>query len=105
VAIKALSIVYAVLFGFASGSNISLTPVCVGQLCSTNVYGRYYATCYTVVSFSTLTGIPIAGAILQATGGKYYAVVVWTAVCYIVSSGCFVWSRSLQVGFKVGVKF
>jgi MFS family permease len=104
-AIKALSIVYAVIFGFASGSNISLTPVCVGQLCDTNVYGRYYATCYTIVSFSTLTGIPIAGAILQASGGRYYGVVIWTAVCYVVSSGCFVWSRSLQVGFKVGVKF
>lgn len=46
-----LMCVYAVLFGFASGSNISLTPVCVGQLCRTESYGRYYATCYTVVSF------------------------------------------------------
>ncbi|KAL1795386.1 hypothetical protein ACET3X_007202 [Alternaria dauci] len=104
-AIKALSIVYAVIFGFASGSNISLTPVCVGQLCDTNVYGRYYATCYTVVSFSTLTGIPIAGAIIQTTGGHYWGVVIWTAACYIVASLCFVWSRALQVGWKLGVKF
>ncbi|KAF1851577.1 MFS monocarboxylate transporter-like protein [Cucurbitaria berberidis CBS 394.84] len=104
-AIKALSIVYAVIFGFASGSNISLVPVCVGQLCDTNVYGRYYATCYTVVSFSTLTGIPIAGSLLQATGGRYWGVVIWTAICYIVASGCFIWSRALQVGWKLGVKF
>ncbi|EOA91455.1 hypothetical protein ACJQWK_04119 [Exserohilum turcicum] len=104
-AIKGLSIVYAVIFGFASGSNISLTPVCVGQLCDTNVYGRYYATCYTVVSFSTLTGIPIAGAIIQATGGHYWGVVIWTAVCYILASCCLVWSRALQVGWKLGVKF
>lgn len=47
----AMQCVYAVLFGFASGSNISLTPVCVGQLCRTENYGRYYATCYTIVSF------------------------------------------------------
>ncbi|KAF2853611.1 MFS monocarboxylate transporter-like protein [Plenodomus tracheiphilus IPT5] len=104
-AIKALSIIYAVIFGFASGSNISLTPVCVGQLCDTNVYGRYYATCYTIVSFSTLTGIPIAGSILQMTGGSYWGVVVWTIICYIFASGCFVWSRALQVGWKLGVKF
>ena len=32
------------------GSNISLTPVCVGQLCDTEVFGRWYATCYTIVS-------------------------------------------------------
>jgi len=103
--IKALSIVYAVTFGFASGSNISLTPVCVGQLCDTNVYGRYYATCYTVVSFSTLTGIPIAGALIQACGGHYWGVVVWTVVCYVLSSLCFVWSRALQTGWNLGVKF
>jgi MFS family permease len=33
-------VVFAVVFGFASGSNISLTPVCVGQLCETRDYGR-----------------------------------------------------------------
>ncbi|KAI8933665.1 hypothetical protein NX059_009386 [Plenodomus lindquistii] len=104
-AVRALSITYSVIFGFASGSNISLTPVCVGQLCDTNVYGRYYATCYTIVSFSTLTGIPIAGSILQMTGGSYWGVVVWTVICYIFSSACFVWSRGLQVGWKLGVKF
>ena len=45
-----LLVVYCCLFGFASGSNISLTPVCIGQLCDTAQYGRYYATAYTVVS-------------------------------------------------------
>jgi MFS family permease len=104
-AIKALSVVYAVIFGFASGSNISLTPVCVGQLCDTSQYGRYYATCYTIVSFSTLTGIPIAGSLIQAAGGRYWAAVVWTALCYVLASACFVWSRALQVGWKLGVKF
>ena len=43
--------VFGVGFGFASGSNISLTPVCVGQLCETEVFGRWYATSYTIVSF------------------------------------------------------
>ncbi|KAM3087499.1 hypothetical protein ACMFMG_001582 [Clarireedia jacksonii] len=41
-------IVFAVVVGFGSGSNISLTPVCVSQLCETKDYGRYYATCYSV---------------------------------------------------------
>lgn len=48
---KAMLIVFALAFGFFSGSNISLTPVCVGQLCKTENYGRYYATMYTIVSF------------------------------------------------------
>jgi MFS family permease len=44
-------VAYAIVFGFASGSNITLTPVCVGQLCETEAYGRYYAATYTLVSF------------------------------------------------------
>lgn len=103
--IKALIIVYAVIFGFASGSNISLTPVAVGQLCETNQYGTYYATCYTIVSFGTLTGIPIAGSLIQAADGHYWGVVVWTGLCYIISLGCFIWSRACNVGWQLGVKF
>ena len=102
---RALSIAYAAIFGLTSGSNISLAPVCVGQLCDTNEYGRYYATCYFVVSFGTLTGIPIAGSLLQATGGSYWGVVVWTALCYLASLGCFIWSRAYHVGWKVHVRF
>jgi MFS family permease len=103
--IRALSIAYALLFGFASGSNISLTPVCVGQLCDTSEYGRYNATCYTIVSFGTLTGIPIAGALLQATGGMYWGVVVWTGLCYSMSLAAFVVARGGKVGWALGVKY
>ncbi|KAF2196345.1 MFS general substrate transporter [Delitschia confertaspora ATCC 74209] len=103
--IKALAVTYAVIFGFASGSNISLTPVCVGQLCNTNEYGRYYATCYTVVSFGTLTGAPIAGAILQTTGGRYWGVVLWTCLSYVVSLGCYIAARTCKVGWRLGEKY
>ena len=48
---EAMIILFAVCFGFVSGSNLSLSPVCVGQLCDTKHYGRYYATSLTVVSF------------------------------------------------------
>ena len=47
----AMTVSFAFVFGFSSGSNIGLTPVCVGQTCKTENYGRYYATAYTVVSF------------------------------------------------------
>ncbi|KAK0354649.1 hypothetical protein LTR94_011611 [Friedmanniomyces endolithicus] len=77
-----LLIAYALIMGFASGSNISLTPVCVGMLCATDEYGRYYATCYTIVSFGVLTGVPIAGAVIAACGGNYWGVAVFTGGCY-----------------------
>lgn len=48
---ETMLILFVVCFGFASGSNLSLAPVCVGQLCRTENYARYYSTCYTIASF------------------------------------------------------
>ena len=98
--ILGLTIGYALLMGFASGSNISLTPVCVGMLCDTEEYGRYYATCYTLVSFGTLTGVPIAGAIIAASGGAYWGVATWTGLCYVGAGSCFLSVRVMKVGWK-----
>lgn len=62
-----LLIVYCALFGFASGSNISLTPVCIGQLCRTEHYGRYYATAYTIVSIRYVSPFPCAFSNFEET--------------------------------------
>jgi len=94
----ALAVIFAMLFGFGSGSGISLTPVCVGQLCKTEDYGRYYATCYTIVSLSGLTGVPIAGALLTRCGGEYTGLLAFTASCYAFGIVAFTWARVLQVG-------
>ncbi|KAL0264519.1 hypothetical protein SLS55_000469 [Diplodia seriata] len=103
--VKGLTVAFAFLFGLASGSNISLTPVCVGQLCDTAQYGRYYATCYTIVSFGTLTGIPIAGALLQRSEGRYWGVAIFTIITYALSVACYVVARVLKVGWALGAKF
>ena len=95
-----LLVIFVMGFGFATGSNISLTPVCVGQLCETEEYGRYYATCYTIVSFGCLTGIPIAGAILKVDGGGlYWGLVLFTGACYAAGLVCFATARALKVGW------
>lgn len=44
--------VFAPLFGFGSGSIISMAPVCLGQLCRADEYGQYYGTSYSVVAFA-----------------------------------------------------
>ncbi|KAJ6021882.1 Major facilitator superfamily domain general substrate transporter [Penicillium herquei] len=98
----ALLVIYALIFGFASGSNISLTPVCVGQrrLCKTEHYGRYYATAYTIVSFGTLTGIPIAGEILARCNGEYWGLIAFTIACYAAGLICCTAVKVLQVGWR-----
>lgn len=93
-------VIFALLFGFSSGCNISLTPVCIGQLCDTRDYGRYYATCYTVVSIGCLVGIPIAGQILENSGFEYWSLIVWTGCCYAYALIAFVVARGLGGGWK-----
>lgn len=99
-AIVGLTIAYCIFMGFASGSNISLTPVCVGELCDTQEYGRYYATCYTIVAFGTLTGTPIAGAIISANGGAFWGIAIWTGINYVLALAAFTAVRVMKVGWK-----
>ncbi|KAF5856002.1 hypothetical protein ETB97_008038 [Aspergillus alliaceus] len=93
-------VVYSVIFGFASGSNISLTPVCISQLCKIEHYGRYYATSYTIVSFGTLTGIPIAGEILSRCNGEYWGLITFTTCCYALGLICVTAVKIIHVGWR-----
>lgn len=60
---------YAVvgIFGFGSGGWLSLAPVCAGQLCRTEDYGRFYGTIYSVAAFGVLLTVPVGGELLQST--------------------------------------
>ena len=97
----ALAVLFTLGFGFSSGSGISLTPVCVGQLCNTDEYGRYYATCYTIVSIGCLTGVPIAGEILRQCHEEFWGLIAFTSASYAAGVACFVWARVNMVGWRL----
>ena len=42
---------FVILFGLGSGSGISLVPVCIGQLCKTEDYGKTFTAVYSIGSF------------------------------------------------------
>ncbi|KUJ23902.1 MFS monocarboxylate transporter [Mollisia scopiformis] len=64
--------IFAPLFGFGSGSIISMAPVCIGQLCKADEYGQFYGTSYSVVAFAVLICIPVGGELLPAVGGTAF---------------------------------
>jgi MFS family permease len=101
----ALIIVFVVVFGFASGANITLTPICIGQLCNTQEYGRYYASAFTCCAFGCLTSIPIAGNILTATSGSgrqgYWGVILFAGISYLAAFSCFLWVRIRVKGTSI----
>ncbi len=94
-------VVFAILFGFSSGSNISLVPVAISRLCKTQEYGRYYATTYTIVSTACLIGIPIGGSILTAESGDYWGLIVLTGMINVASLAAFVAAKVSLVGWKL----
>lgn len=97
---KAGIIIFSLLFGFGSGNSIAIAPVCIGRMCKTQEYGRYYATTYTVVSFACLIGVPIGGSIVQANGGEYTAVIIFTGCIYVGSAAFMMAAKVSQLGWK-----
>ncbi|KAJ5287009.1 MFS general substrate transporter [Penicillium angulare] len=83
---------YAVvaIFGFGSGGWISLAPVCAGQLCKTEEYGRFYGTLYSVAAFGVLLTVPIGGELLQSTTPQilvgFYSAVLMVGLTGVVLS-------------------
>ncbi|KAL5364237.1 major facilitator superfamily domain-containing protein [Aspergillus floccosus] len=98
-------ICYAIFFGFWSGAAISLTPVCISQVCETEDYGKRNGTTFTIVSIGTLTGIPIAGAIQQRDGGKYGGLIVFGGCLYLGATVAFVIARGVCAGWSLKTKF
>lgn len=101
----ALLTAFAVLFGFASGSNLGLYPVCIGQLCDSRDYGRFYSTALMTASFGTLTSVPIGGALLGLAGAgreqAWTALILFSALSYVIAMSCFAAARVLAVSWRV----
>ncbi|KAH7035556.1 major facilitator superfamily domain-containing protein [Microdochium trichocladiopsis] len=104
----ALLIVFVIVFGFMSGSNLGLFPVCIGQLCEARDYGRFYSTALMLGSFGTLTSVPIGGALLSVGGGGgaaseqgWNALIVFAALSYFIAMSCFLAARVLATSWRV----
>ncbi len=97
--------VFAVVFGAASGGGVALAPVVVGRLCKTREYGRYYGACNTVASMVVLLAIPVAGQLVKVERGSYWGLVVTTGVVYVAAAGAFVAARMSVVGWRVWKAF
>ncbi|KAK1138362.1 hypothetical protein N8T08_002683 [Aspergillus melleus] len=103
-------VAYAVLFGFWSGSAISLAPVCVAQISTTEDFGKRYGTTYSLVSVGALFAIPIAGEVMKAQSapGKkedYSGLIVFCGLIYGLACLFFVLARGFKVDWRVGTIF
>lgn len=92
---------FAAFYGFFSASVLSLIPVCCGQICKTEDFGKRYGTAYSVVSFGILVGLPVGGAIIgEGTAKQYSYMVVFAGAACGLGGIFFCTSRYFCAGMR-----
>jgi MFS family permease len=88
---------FCALFGFGTGSWMSLTPLCIGQLCEAEEFGRHYGTSYFIVSLAFLICVLVSGQLIEVVGedalvGFFCAALGMALLLYILSRwACLRW--------------
>jgi predicted MFS family arabinose efflux permease len=94
---------FTVLFGFWSGAAISLTPVCISRVCRIEDYGKRNGTAFCVSSIGALIGVPIGGAIIDASHGQYKGLIMFAGAVYSAALIAFIVARGVVGGWKAGL--
>lgn len=98
-------IAFAIVFGFGSGTFVSMSPTLVAQITKdlTKIGVRNGAATASY-SVGAIFGPPAGGAILAACGGHYYGLQIFTGVVQLIGVAGFVAARVSLVGWKPCVK-
>ncbi|EIM79592.1 MFS general substrate transporter [Stereum hirsutum FP-91666 SS1] len=75
---------YSVFYGFFSGAFISLNTPCIAQISRMDQIGTRIGMAYSLLSFPSLVGGPIAGAILTRQHGDFSGLIIYTGVALII---------------------
>jgi MFS family permease len=97
-------ILYAIIYGFASGCTLSIIPAMVAKLGHISQLGARSGALYALSSVGVLIGSPIGGAIQNSQHGGYSGLIIFTGVALLIGTFFAVLSRAAQVGFKIKVK-
>ena len=93
---------YSALYGFSTGSILSLTPVCVGQISRTDDFGKRYSTVYMLEALLTIPVLPIGGALIgNGSLHNYNRFIIFNSVIMAAGAACYFVSRWFAVGFKL----
>lgn len=97
---NAAIIVFAALFGFTSGTFVSMIPALVVQITKDmRTIGVRNGSNFFIISLAALTGNPIAGALITMDNGGYLYLQIFCGVTMFVGSSFFLMARFVQVGW------
>lgn len=97
---NAALIVFAVVYGVASGTTLSILPALVAQISDIRELGARTGALYAAASFGVLVGSPIAGAISTSQNGGFSGLKIFCGVTLLMGAVFTVLSRYSQVGFS-----
>ncbi|KAI1501365.1 major facilitator superfamily domain-containing protein [Biscogniauxia marginata] len=81
-------IVFAIVYGCASGAFVSLLMPCAAKAGSLETLGQRFGTFQMVLGLSCLTGLPIIGSILSSQNNTdYMGVQLWSGLCCLLGTG------------------
>ncbi|OTB09045.1 hypothetical protein M426DRAFT_316339 [Hypoxylon sp. CI-4A] len=93
---------WAVVYGLVASAIQSLFAVSLAALTEDpSQLGTRMGMVFSVVAFATLTGAPIAGAIIQASGGSYLGAQLWAASSMLLGAGALVMARVGRIGWAL----
>ncbi|KAI1333324.1 major facilitator superfamily domain-containing protein [Xylariaceae sp. FL0255] len=91
---------FTVIFGMASASFQCLFPSTIAKITpKLNMVGTRLGMAFAVISLASLSGPPVGGAILAASGGNYRNSEIWSALSVLASLFLFAYVRFLRGGF------
>lgn len=101
----AVYVIFSVLYGFASGAFVGMVPALLAQISSDiTKIGVRQGVLFTCISLATLTGSPIAGAILSRQHGTYWGLQVFAGAMMAGSVLFLIAARIRLVGCTVTAK-
>lgn len=94
--------VFAAIYGSGSAGIQSLWPATLTSLTSdVTKTGVNMGMGFTVVSFASLTGPPLAGALIQQRDGDYLYAFIWAGMCFMVGGVLLLSARVAAAGWQI----
>ncbi|CAH0034597.1 unnamed protein product [Clonostachys rhizophaga] len=97
--------VFTAFCGLVSGATQSLMPTTIASITKRlDMVGTRMGMCFSIISFASLTGPPIGGALQSAMKGSFTGAQVWAAVSTLGAGLCLLGARFYQAQGKIKVK-
>lgn len=97
-------IVFAILYGTASGAFVALIPAMIAQISDISEIGHRTGFGFAILSIPALVSNPIGGAILSANHGEFRGMQIYVGIMLFAGSCLFLVTRYTLVGMKAWSK-